>query len=148
MATFTGSLFGQFPLHLGRKRIDLVSDDIRLRLHTATYVPDKDLHAFVSNLANELPTGGGYTVGGVALANKTLVYDAASDTTIFDADDISIANSTLTWRRATFADQLLAADVDTARPLIAFQSGDVDTVSSGGTTTITMPATGIVRLTT
>src|SRR5688500_11626396 len=98
MATFTGGLYGQALLHFVRKRIDLVSDDIRLTMHTSVYTPNKDTHDFVDDLTNELTTAGGYTVGGVALANKTVTYDAATDTTIFDADDISLPTTTLTWR--------------------------------------------------
>jgi hypothetical protein len=146
MAVFSGALYGQAMLHLARKRADLLGDNIVLRLHTSLYVPDKDLHDFQDDLTAELATGGGYTAGGVSLANKTVTYDAAADTTIFDADDVSIANSTLTWRVATFSDS--TPGLATTNPLLSYQVGDVDTVSSGGTTTITMPATGILRFTT
>ena len=128
-----------------RKRVDFLSDDIRGTLHTSTYVPNKDVNAYVSDLTNEI-TGTGYTTGGVALANKTVTYDAATDTTIFDADDISILNSTLTWRVIVFSDRTPTTAI--TQPLIANAVGDSDMVSTGGVTTIVMAANGIFRLST
>jgi hypothetical protein len=140
----TARLYGPLLAHLAAKRIDWLGDAIHLTLHTATYVPDQDLHDFVNDLTNELPTGGGYTAGGIALATKTAAYDAATNTLVLDAADISIPNSTLTWRVAVLSDRTptLAAD----QPLIAYFLSDVDIVSSGGTTTITFAADGIARI--
>jgi len=145
MATFTSAPYGQVGLHLMRKRADFLLDDIRGTLHTVTYVPNKDTHAYVSDLTNEI-TGTGYTTGGVALANKTVTYDAATDTTIFDADDISLTASTVTWRTIVFSDRTPATAI--TQPLIANAVGDADTISTGGVTTITMNASGIFRLAT
>ena len=145
MATFTANSYGQVGLHLMRKRADFLLDDIRATLHTVTYVPNKDTNAFVSDLTNEI-TGTGYTPGGVALANKTVTYDAAADTTIFDADDISLTASTLTWRVIVFSDRTPTTAI--TQPLIANAVGDVDTVSTGGVTTVTFATTGIFRLAT
>ncbi len=146
MAIFSSAPYGQVGLHLMRKRADFLSDDIRGSLHTSTYVVNKDTHAFVSDLTGELATGGGYTIGGVALANKTVTYDSATDTTIFDADDISLTASTLTWRVIVFSDRTPATAA--TQPLIANAVGDADTISTGGTLTITMNANGIFRLST
>jgi hypothetical protein len=49
--------------------------DLHLTLHTSGYVPDRANHEAVDDLTNELPTGGGYTAGGVLLVNaETTVY--------------------------------------------------------------------------
>lgn len=141
---FTGELYGQALLHLARKRVDLLNDDIRLLLLTNAYTFDKDGHDFADDLTNELPTAGGYTAGGISLANKTVTYDTSTNVTVFDADDISIPSSTLTWRKASVVDWTPATAA--TRPLLVYQASDADIVSSGGTTTITMPATGIIRL--
>ena len=45
------------------KQIDFDSDALVWTLHTSTYTPNYDTHAFVSDLTNELTTGGGYTAG-------------------------------------------------------------------------------------
>jgi hypothetical protein len=140
----TAKLYGPLLGHLAAKRINWLGDAIHLTLHTATYVPDQDVHDFVNDLTNELPTGGGYTAGGIALATKTATYDAATNTLILDAADISIPNSTLTWRVAVLSDRALTTAAD--QPLIAYFLSDVDIVSSGGTTTITFAADGIARI--
>jgi hypothetical protein len=142
MATFTGKQFGNAALHIARKRCDLVNDDIRMTLHTSTFAPDQDADLWFSDVSNELSTAGGYTVGGVALANKTVAYTAGTNTVTFDADDITISNSTLTWRTAVLVD----ATPGTAgtNPVLAYYQGDADTVSTGGPTTITVAAGGLM----
>ena len=142
---FTGTLYGNFFLHLARKRIDLLSDTIKGTLHTSTYTPNKDTHDYQDDLTNELGTGGGYTAGGFTLANKTVTYDSATDTVVFDADDQVYSSSTLTWRICVFADA--SPGTAATNPLIAYMVSDADIISSGGDTTIQMPATGIVRMT-
>lgn len=59
-------------------KINYLSDTIMVTLHSASYTPDLDTHAYVSNLTNELATGGGYTLGGIALTGRALTYTAAS----------------------------------------------------------------------
>jgi hypothetical protein len=65
------------------KQIDWDSDALVWTLHTSTYAPNQDTHAFVSDLTNELATGGGYTQGtvsggGLAIASPTVTYTAAN----------------------------------------------------------------------
>jgi len=110
-------------------------------LHTSSYTPDQDNHDFQNDLTNELATAGGYTVGGQALANKTATYDGASNTTKLDADDAAWTSSTLTWRTAVIVDTTPGSSA--TNPLESYHQGDVDTVSSGGTTTIVFNAAGI-----
>jgi|SRR6184192_1320886 len=59
-------------------KINFASDAITLTLHSTTYVPNLDTNAFVSDLAGELATGGGYTAGGIALGSLTKTYTAAN----------------------------------------------------------------------
>jgi hypothetical protein len=65
------------------KQIDFDSDTLVWTLHTSTYSPNFDTHAFVSDLTNELTTGGGYTAGtasggGLAIVSPTMTYTAAN----------------------------------------------------------------------
>jgi hypothetical protein len=60
------------------KEWDWDSDAITVTLHTASYTPNLDTHAYVSDLTNELAAGSGYTTGGVALTSLTRTYTAAN----------------------------------------------------------------------
>lgn len=78
MATLTVRPYGQFATKLANKEIDLDSDAITITLHTSSYTPNFDTHAYVSDLTNELATGGGYTAGGIALSSLSRTYVAAA----------------------------------------------------------------------
>jgi len=65
------------------KEIDFNSDALVWTLHTSTYTPNQDTHAYVSDLTNELTTGGGYTQGtvsggGLAISTPAMTYTAAN----------------------------------------------------------------------
>lgn len=59
-------------------KINYLTDTITVTLHSASYAPNLDTDDYVNDLTNELSTGGGYTVGGVALSGKGLTYTAAN----------------------------------------------------------------------
>jgi hypothetical protein len=60
------------------KEADWDTDAITMTLHTATYTPNLDTHAYVSDLTNELAAGSGYTTGGVTLTSCARTYTAAN----------------------------------------------------------------------
>lgn len=60
------------------KEADWDSDSIKVTLHTSTYSPNLDTHAYVSDLTNELAASGGYSTGGVTLTSPTVTYTAAN----------------------------------------------------------------------
>ncbi len=77
------------------KEIDLDSDSLVWTLHTSTYSPNADTHAYVSDLTNELSTAGGYTSGGLAASSLTRAYTAAdswgtarANSTAYAVDDV------------------------------------------------------------
>ncbi len=76
MATF--SLYRQTQAKAWNKEIDWNSDTIVMTQHTASYVPNLDTHAYVSDLTNEVATGAGYTQGGVLLASRAAAYVPAN----------------------------------------------------------------------
>jgi hypothetical protein len=116
----TNVLFGKFPENLGGGNaagdgpMDLLSDTIRLTLHTTTYAPNQSTNEVKADATNELGTGGGYTALGQALASKT--YAASALVTTFDAADVTWAAFTNTFRYGVIWDDTPTAPAD---PLIA-----------------------------
>lgn len=70
--------YRQAPVKILNKEVDWNSDTNTMTLHTATYTPNLDTHAYVSDLTNELSTAGGYTSGGITLASCAMTYTAAN----------------------------------------------------------------------
>lgn len=75
--------YRQSPAKAYNKQIDFDTDTLVWTLHTSTYAPNQDTHAFVSDLTNELGAGSGYTAGtvsggGLAIASPTVTYTAAN----------------------------------------------------------------------
>lgn len=78
-------------VQFANKQIDWNSDALVWTLHTSTYTPNFDTHAFVSDLTNELAAGSGYTQGtvsggGLAIASPTMVYTAANSWSVVRAN--------------------------------------------------------------
>jgi hypothetical protein len=66
------------PVKAWNQEIKFTTDTMKATLHTSTYTPNQDTHAYVSDLSNELTTANGYTVGGLTLASCTVTYTAAN----------------------------------------------------------------------
>jgi hypothetical protein len=98
----TNVLYGKFPQNLGGGDVvgdgpmDILSDDIRLTLHTNTYAPSQTGNEVKADATNELGTGGGYTALGQALASKT--FAATALVTAMDAADVTWPSFTGTFR--------------------------------------------------
>ena len=72
MVTF--SLYRQAQLSAWSGAVNWGADAITATLHGTAYQPSLDLDAHVSDLAAELPTGGGYIAGGQLLSGKSAQY--------------------------------------------------------------------------
>src|ERR1700754_3125541 len=89
----TNVLYAKFPLNMGGGDassdgpMDLLSDTLKVTIHTATYTPNQATNETKSDATNELSTAGGYTAGGVTLGSKTNA--SSSLVTTFDAADLS-----------------------------------------------------------
>lgn len=125
----TSKLYGKFPENLGGGNVsgdgpmDLLSDTLKLTLHTITYVPNQSTNEVKADATNELTTAGGYTALGQALASKT--YAASSLVTTMDAADVTWTATTFSHAVAVLWDDTPTAPVD---PLIMW-------VDNGGTVT-------------
>jgi len=139
----TAKLYGKMVLSAFGKGIDWVNDSIKVALCTASYTPDQDAHQYYSDLTNELPTGGGYTAGGIALTGKTAAYDAATNKTTLDADDLSIATATFDCRYAVIFDDTPAGN----KPLLGYVDFDETISPRNGPFKIEWAADGAISFT-
>lgn len=127
----TNVLFGKFPENLGGGNVsgdgpmDLLSDSIKLTLHTTTWTPAQTTNEVKADATNELSTGGGYTALGQALASKT--YAASALVTTFDAADVTWTAFTNTFRYGVIWDDTPTAPAD---PLIALIDNTSQTITA------------------
>jgi hypothetical protein len=70
--------YRQAPAKAMNKELDWDSDSWKFTLHTSTYTPNLDTHAYVSDLTNELSTAGNYTAGGWTVTMSAPSYTAAN----------------------------------------------------------------------
>ena len=127
---------------------DLVGATIKLSLHTSAYTPNVGTggHSLASNLTNELPTGGGYTAGGITLASptKTAVTGGYKFSTA-NAQWTATGSGIPTWRYAVLrVEGTIAGKVN---PIIGYILGDaapadVPVTASGNPLTISCLASG------
>lgn len=122
--------------------IDLDTNTIKVALVTSTYTPDADTHEDMADITNEVE-GTGYTAGGAELANKTVTADTTDDEGVFDADNVTWSNSTITARGAVIYKSTGTAATDL---LIAYIDFGSDKVSASGNFTIAWADEGILNL--
>lgn len=98
MAT-TITKYGKVGAALANKQIDLDSDTLKVFLLKSSYTPDLDAHDYQDDLdlsTNEIDTTSTYTKGtGLTLTLTKGAYSSVNDNTPYDADDLTIAASTI-----------------------------------------------------
>lgn len=119
------------------RRVDWLSDTIKVALCTSTYTPSQTTHAYFSSITNEV-SGTGYTAGGATLGSKTATK--SSLTVSLDAADASWTTATITARYA-----VIYKDTGTGStsPVLGYVDFGADQTSTAGTFTITWDSTGI-----
>lgn len=139
----TAKAYGLMLKSALNKEIDYDTDTVKVMLCTSSYSPNQDTHQYKSDVTNEV-SGTGYTAGGTTLANKTVTYDAASNTLKLSCDNPSWASATITAHYAVFY-----VDTGTAStsPLLCYWDFGADVSASAGTFTLTIPTSGILSLT-
>lgn len=128
----SAKMFAKGPLNMaggdaaGDGPMDLLSDTIKLTLHTSTYTPNQSTNEVKADATNELGTAGGYTAGGNTLGSKT--YASSSLVTTFDAADSAWTGLSVTFRHGIIWDDTPTTPAD---PLIMFvDTGGDQTLSS------------------
>ena len=123
-------------------QMDYLSDTVKFTLHTATYSPNIDTNEVKADATNELGTANGYTALGIAIAGKSVSYNATGNVTTFDMDDTTItwtaSGGSLVFQYAVLWDDTIASD-----PLIGYIDCGAQTITSGNTFLITTGATGL-----
>lgn len=122
--------------------MDLLSDTIKLTLHTSTYTPNQATNEVKADATNELSTGGGYTAGGATLASKT--YATSSLTTSFDAADVTYTGFTGTFRYAVIWDDTPTTPAD---PLIMYVDTGGDQTLSATDLSFVWNSSGLFQIT-
>lgn len=108
---------------------DVLSDSIRLTLHTSTWTPAQTTNELKADATNELTTANGYTALGIATSSKT--FATSTLRTIFQAANISwTLTGAITFRYGVLWDDTMTAPVD---PLIAYYDTGGDQTLNGVT---------------
>lgn len=135
-------IYNSFKKNIMNGSIDLDTDTIKVMLVTSSYTPNQDTHEFKSDVTNEV-TGTGYTAGGATLSNKSVTQDNTDDEGVFDADDVTWSNSTITARGAVL---YKSTGNDATSPLICYFDFGENKSSSNGDFSIQWNSEGIINL--
>jgi hypothetical protein len=119
---------------------DLDSDTLKIALYTSSATLNATTTAYTTT--NEVANGNGYTTGGVALANASVIINSTSG--CFDSDNPEWTSATFTARGA-----LIYNDTESDLAIAVLDFGG-DFSVAGGTFRIVFPAqtanTSIVRI--
>ncbi len=138
----TTTVYGNAALGLARGDIDFDTATVKVLLLNNTYLLDKDIHAFRSDLTGEI-TGAGYTAGGATVGTITTVYDAANDRAQVDGADVTWTALSATFR---YAVMYLDTGTPTTSRLLQCMDFGADTTVNGDTT-LQWASTGFLHLT-
>ena len=126
---YGAALVGQFSTTAAR-RVDFVTDTMKIMLVGDGYTFDQDAHDFRNDAtADEIAAGGGYSTGGATLAGKSITYDNTTNRTRFWATSPTWTSATITAYGAIVYKDTGASATD---PLIWYLNfGSAQTVTSG-----------------
>lgn len=140
MATVQTHWFTKGGKNLVEQEIGWVASSINVALMKGGWVIDQDAPETYLDVVADEATGIGYTQNGVAIPNRAVVLDPATNETRLIGDAVQWPNSTITARGAIiymlFAPYALLGYVDFA----------ADRASENGLFRIEWPATGVLRL--
>lgn len=141
----TAYWYGQGLLNMAAGSAAWTGGTVKVALTTSSYTPNQDTHDFFNDVTNELSTGGGYTAGGAAVANRSLNYDSASNVLSLRCDDLSWTSFTGTARYAVVYKD---TGVGSTSPLFGYIDLGGDQVVTSGTFTLDFSATdGVLKIT-
>jgi hypothetical protein len=148
MATGTGKWYTRAGKHVAMGELiwkAVAGSTVKIALLTSAHTPNQDTHEFFSDISpNQVAAGGGYTAGGEVLTKIDASYDAATNTTILDANDVTWSASTITARYAVIY-------IDTGTPatsaLLGYITFDAEQASANGNFVVEFNATtGVLKM--
>ena len=137
------AIFNSFKRDIANGSINLATDAVKIMLVGSAYTPNIDTHTKRSDVTNEV-SGTGQTASGIALVNKTVTMNTTSDKGVFDADDITLSNATITARGAVL--YKARGGASSADELIAYLDFGADITSTAGNFNIAFDANGIITI--
>lgn len=136
------AIFNKFKMEALKGSIDLSSDTIKVMLMSSAYTPNISTDLFVSNISAYQITAPGYTAGGKTIANAIVIQDNADNDGVFDGDDVTWPNSSITARYAVVYKD---SGIPGTSPLISFIDFGADRSSLNEAFTISWNAEGIIK---
>lgn len=146
------TVFNEFTISLGEKKINLETDTIKLALIDNSVTPTVTdttpmwgVGSGVDYVSAEVSSAGGYSVGGFTLSGPELVRSGAVAT--FDDDDSNLA---LVQNGSGFSDAyygILYSDTATNKECIAFIDLDGPVSEAAGPIAINFNVSGILTIT-
>lgn len=140
--------YGQGIAHLARKRVDWLSDTVKVALLLGAYTPDQDTHDYFDDVVgNEIDPSmnTGYTAGGATLGGKVVAYDATTNTLQLKASNAVWTPSTSIVAR--YAVVYVVSGTNATSPLLGYVDFGGNETSDGGDFTIAWATTGVLTAT-
>lgn len=88
-------LFNAYKVAAMKGQIAPTTDTIKAALLKSTWTPNIDTPVFFGDVNASESSGTGYTAGGVTLSGIAITQDNTNDRAVLDANDISIASTTI-----------------------------------------------------
>lgn len=114
------------------------AETLYVTLHTSTFPNTPGAYDVYADLTNELPTAGGYTLGGKEVTGRTSAYDGES--AVLDA------TADIAWPSSTFADVkfVIVRNNTTGKIRAIYELTTAQSVTSG-TFTIQWNVLGLIK---
>jgi hypothetical protein len=136
------TLYSNAVLEIGEGAFNLASDTYFMILATSAYVPAPDSDATYANVsASEVPTGAGYTLGGLKLSGVS--YSLAGATSTFTFSAASWAAFSAALRYGVVIRSANGVNLQATDKLLCFSDlGGGSTITGNGGTFIVSPGGG------
>lgn len=121
--------------------IDLDTDDLKVMLLTSSHTQNRDTQEFIDDVSANEVSGAGYTAGGAEVTGASVTVNNTTDKGVFDADDVTWADATITARYAAL--YVDTTDPETSPIVQIFDLGS-DKSSTAGDFSLQWSANGIL----